>query len=199
MFKLFYSFLFCCFFFTSQLTTQAAEISLSVDKETNLSGWKLTKNNFQIELIQRSPQQTRSFFQARGFNAVVANNIATHCVLQTIIRNTESQNSKDSISVSLKNWRMTTESSTEETPIKLKEAWAKEWQENTVPNSARIAFRWATFPTEQTFEPGGDFNWGMISVGLKPNKKFDLHIFWKQNNKPYDSWIRNMQCPPDNP
>jgi len=184
-----------CFFFSVFLS--AAEIIKSVDKETQLISWKLIENNFQLELIQRSPQQTRSFFQARGFSAELANDIATHCVLQTIVRNTEAENSQDSISVSLKDWRFNTAEYAGEEPIKLKESWAEEWKEGDISNAARVAFRWATFPTEQVFEPGGDYNWGMISVGPKPDTAFHLHVFWKQGNKTKNAWITNMHCPAD--
>ena len=175
----------------------AAEISKSTDKETALKGWKLTENNFQLELIQRSPQQTRSFFQARGFSPKIANEIATQCVFQTIIKNTQAENSTDAISISLKKWHITNKNSNEPKPIKLKEVWDKEWKDSDISNAARIAFRWATFPTQQTFDPGGDFNWGMISFGPKPDAVFNLRLFWKQGDKSHNAWIRNMQCPED--
>ena len=54
------------------------------------------------------------------------------------------------------------------------------------------------FPSEQTFDPGGDFNWGMISFGPKPDTLFDLHVFWKQGDRSHNTWIRGMQCPEDN-
>lgn len=175
----------------------AAEITRTVNNETKQVAWKITKNNFHLEFIQRSPQQTRSFFQARGFSAKIANDIATQCVLQTIIKNTEDENTKDSISVSLKKWRINSSMQIKESPVKLKETWDKEWQEEHISNAARVAFRWATFPTEQTFEPGGDFNWGMISFGPKPATLFDLKVFWKQDDQSHYALIKNMQCPPD--
>jgi hypothetical protein len=176
-----------------------AELTQTVDELTKLKAWKLAENNFQLELIQRTPQQTRSFFQARGFSVDIANDIATQCVFQTIVRNTEGENVSDSISVSLKKWRIKKAGASDEAPIKLKEVWDKEWKEGDISNSARVAFRWATFPTEQTFQPGGDYNWGMISIGLKPDTLFDLHVFWKQDGVPKDAWIKNIQCPADKP
>ncbi len=194
MFKKLFFTLVCCLTL-SQL--YAANISKTTDKETNLVGWKLNENNFQLELIQRSPQQTRSFFQGRGFSKKVANNIATQCVLQTIIRNTQAENNEDAITVSLKEWRLTNKENPTRKGLKLKETWDKEWQTEDVSIPSRVAFRWATFPTEQTFEPGGDFNWGMISFGLKPDSYFDLHVFWKQGKKSYDTWIKELHCPAD--
>jgi len=178
----------------------ASELEKTVDKETQLSAWKLSEGNFQLELIQRSPEQTRSFFQARGFSIKVADDIATSCVFQTIGRNTEADNKTDSVSVDLSEWRIVVADSQNKTakPIKLKEHWNEEWKGANVSTASRIAFRWATYPSEQSFDPGGDFNWGMISVGPKPEVVFDLHIVWKQGDKKHDAWIRQMQCPKDN-
>ncbi len=180
------------------VSVAATEVNKTIDTETGLAGWKFTENNFQLELIQRSPQQTRSFFQARGFSPKIADEIAIRCVFQTIIRNTETENSTDAIGISLKQWLISYKGHTKGEPIILKEAWNSQWKENEISNAARIAFRWATFPSEQTFDPGGDFNWGMISFGPKPDTLFDLQVFWKQGDRSHSTWIRDMQCPEDN-
>lgn len=60
--------------------------------------------------------------------------------------------------------------------------------------ASRLAFRWATFPTQQTFEQGGDYNWGMTSFGLPPGTIFDLHVFWMQGSQQKDLWIKSIQC-----
>lgn len=180
------------------LSLTAVEIKKFTDKETNLSAWKISEGNFELELIQRSPQQTRSFFQARGFSSKIANDIATSCVFQTIVRNTESQNDVDSVTVSLKKWLLTSKDSNKQIPIKLKETWNQEWKAKDITTAARIAFRWATFPTEQDYQPGGDFNWGMISFGPRPKAVFDLYILWEQGRKTHSTWLRKMNCPADN-
>ena len=186
------------FILSFSTTTYAVDITKTVNEETQLIGWKVSEKNFKLELIQRTPQQTRSFFLARGFNKTISNLIATHCVFQTIVRNTENDNSVDAIEVSLREWRIIpADGKNKAKPLKLKEVWNDEWNAEDVPTAARIAFRWATFPTEQTYQPGGDFNWGMISFGPKPNTRFDLHIFWKQGDQAHDAWIKNMQCPAD--
>ena len=174
-------------------------VEKTVDKETQLSAWKLNEGNFQLELIQRSPEQTRSFFQGRGFSPNIADDIATSCVFQTIGRNTEAENRTDSVTVDLSEWRIVMADNQDKIakPIKLKEDWDEEWKGANVSSASRIAFRWATYPSEQSFDPGGDFNWGMISIGPKPDTVFDLHIFWKQDDKKHDAWIKQMQCPKD--
>jgi hypothetical protein len=171
-----------------------------IDESTKLETWKLVQSDFELQLVQRLPDQTRGFFQGRGFTKQQANDIATQCVLQTIVKNTASDKTNPSLSVSLKDWRVKVDGQLQ--GVKLKEDWAQQWvliedDNQKVKKSAQIAFRWATFPSEQTFEPGGDYNWGMISFGLKPGEKFDLHVFWKVDEQLNDEWIRGMECPMD--
>lgn len=198
--------LFICGFFPVAAVV-ATEVTKTTNPETKLVGWKVSEGNLELELIQRSPDQTRSFFQARGFDTKIANDIATQCVFQTIVRNigdksnsannstTNNKANKKPITVSLKDWRIKVNDKSG--PIKLKEDWDKEWKGTKASKPGQIAFRWATFPTLQTFEPDGDFNFGMISMGPPPATTFDLHIFWKFDGKSKDTWIKNMQCPLD--
>ena len=151
----------------------------------------------QLELIQRLPDQTRGFFLARGFNRNIADKIARSCVFQTIVRNTGSDtkiedSDKNAMTVSLKQWRVKIKNKT--MPIKLKEDWIKEWSRSSIKPAARHAFRWASFPSEQTFHPTGDYNWGMITFGLTPGNIFDLQIQWRIDNKTHQSVIKNIQC-----
>ncbi|VAW59954.1 hypothetical protein MNBD_GAMMA08-1119 [hydrothermal vent metagenome] len=169
-----------------------AEVTKTVLPETHLIEWKLLDENLELKLIQRLPDQTRSFFEGRGFSKKITNNIAQSCVFQTITRNT-SKAKDQTIHVALKNWSIKINNKTR--AIKLKEDWDKEWTDNDVKPASRLAFRWATFPTEQSFEPSGDYNWGMISFGPKPGSQFDLYIEWKNNNKTKSVWIKNMTCP----
>lgn len=172
-----------------------AEITTSSDPETGLSAWKLSAHGFELELIQRLPDQTRAFFQGRGFSSEIADEIGRNCVFQTIGKNRMNKKSGEAITISLKRWRIRTGNRIQ--GIKLKESWNKEWSDSQVDNAARIAFRWATFPTEQIFEPSGDYNWGMISFGLPPQSTFDLNVVWTHGNKEKSQWIKDIQCPED--
>ena len=190
------------FFSLFQLYSAAvfSQVTLDIDESTKLKTWKLIQSNFELQLVQRLPDQTRGFFQGRGFTKQQANDIATQCVLQTIVKNTASNKTNPSLSVSLKDWRVKADGQL--LGVKLKEDWAKQWtliqdENQKVKKSAQIAFRWSTFPSEQTFEPGGDYNWGMISFGLKPGEKFDLHVFWKVGEQLNNEWIRGVECPMD--
>ena len=172
-----------------------AEITKTVLPETRLIEWKLLDENLELKLIQRLPDQTQGFFEARGFSKKITHSIAQSCVFQTITRNT-SKTKNQRISVSLKNWLIKINNKTQ--AIKLKEDWDKQWTDNDVKPASRLAFRWASFPTEQTFEPNGDYNWGMISFGPKPGSQFDLYIEWQSNKQTKNAWIKNITCPTNN-
>ncbi len=173
-----------------------AAVETATDPETGLQSWHLRDHDFSLQLIQRLPDQTRAFFLARGFNQPIADQIATSCVLQAIGKNTSHAPDGSTIEYNLADWRVRFDGKTQ--GIKLKSQWLQQWaREQAASPSSKIAFRWATFPSQQTFEPDGDFNWGMISFGLPPGSVFDLKVQWRQNQQPRKTWIRNLQCPSD--
>ena len=163
----------------------------SVDEQTALVSWKINEGDFEMQLTQLLPDQTRAFFLARGFSKQIANSIATSCIMQIIGRNNAQQGMPGSIDVDLKLWRMLHNGM--ERQLKLKQQWDSEWPDDKVSDAARLAFRWATFPTRQTFS-SGDFGWGMASFGLVPGERFDLKVAWSAAGVGKDAWIRGIQC-----
>ena len=67
-------------------------------------------------------------------------------------------------------------------------------KEQKVDKQALLAFRWAQFPTEQEYEVGGDWNQGMLSIGLPPGSLFDLIVHWDINGKTYETKLLGVQC-----
>lgn len=186
----------CCFnsfliFFILFPAPAMAGVTQSVDEQTALVSWKIDDGNFELQLTQLLPDQTRAFFQARGFPKETADSIATGCIMQSIGRNRGKQETPGSIDVDLKQWRMLHDGS--EDPIKLKEQWDSEWPAGEVSDAARLAFRWANFPTQQDFAPG-DFGWGMTSFALPPGRYFDLKVVWSVAGVEKNAWIRGIQC-----
>jgi len=172
-----------------------ATVTKTMDTETGLAGWKLSEGGFELELIQRLPDQTRAFFLGRGFSAVVADDIARSCVFQAIGRNRYGVSEHKSVSINLRQWLLKSDGRLHK--VKLKEQWDSGWPKSAVSTASRIAFRWATFPTEQTFEPVGDYNWGMISFDLPPGTLFDLQVRWSVNGLEQQAWLQDLQCPAD--
>jgi hypothetical protein len=171
-----------------------AAVVRSADEETGLVKWHFSAGDLELELVQRLPDQTRGFFLARGFSGDVADEIATSCVFQTIVRNRVEAGAGEAVAIDLGQWRRVHDGS--QGGIRLKEAWIASWPEDRVSQPARLAFRWATFPTVQEFLPG-DYNWGMTAYGLPPGAVFDLNVVWRQGGQTQDDWIRGIECPAD--
>jgi len=171
-----------------------AEVVVSTDEETGLRKWHLMEGGFEVELVQRLPDQTRGFFLARGFSGDVVGDIATSCIFQTIIRNRDGEGGGKAITVDLTQWRVHTGG--KEQGIRLKEPWIASWPESSVGQASRLAFRWALFPTWQEFLPG-DYNWGMTAFGVKPGSVFDLDLVWRTDGRAHRARINSIECPPD--
>ncbi len=172
-----------------------ASVVVTKNSSTELQSWVLKEGDFKLELIQRLPDQTRAFFQGRGFSSKTANDLALSCIFQAIGTNTGKPEHAEPVSYSLKDWQIKINNKIQ--PVKLKEIWKAQWPSSEVTTAARIAFTWATFPTQQAFTGGGDYGWGMVSFGLPPNSSFDLKVVWKQNKKTNSTWIRAITCPDD--
>jgi hypothetical protein len=49
------------------------------------------------------------------------------------------------------------------------------------------------FPTRQTLYPG-DWSTGMITTGLAPGQRFDLHISWVQGEATRQGVVEGLRC-----
>ncbi|MGV6858825.1 MAG: hypothetical protein ACWA5X_07605 [bacterium] len=172
-----------------------AAVSVEKNTETGLISWKLLERDIDLTLAQRTPDQTRAFFLGRGFSRQVADAIATACVFQAIGKNPASGEQASPLTIRLKEWSVYLSGTKK--PVKLKEQWAQEWAGSEETAAAKLAFRWATFPTEQTFAPAGDYNWGMISFDLPPGSHFDADIVWHEGDAEKYKMIKGLVCPQD--
>lgn len=172
----------------------AGDIARGVDADTGLAKWRFIAGDAEFELIQRLPDQTRGFFQARHFPAAVADEIARGCIFQTIIRNTGASGNGAAVAIDLGTWRVMHDG--REGALKLKESWLAAWSDADVGRDARLAFQWAMFPDRQEFLPG-DYNWGMTAYGLPPGSRFDLRLVWQAGGREESGWMRGIECAPD--
>lgn len=144
-----------------------------------------------FQLAQRIPDQTRSFYNNKGFSLKAANKYATACIMETYFNN----NTPDkTVTFNLANWRVIHKGVAK--PLKPTKAWLREWKRLKVPKSALIAFRWSQFPSYQKHSPGDWFQ-GMIAAGLPPGAAFDLKITWSENGVAHTGIIKNIQCAKD--
>lgn len=170
----------------------SAEIITSEEAQTGLRTWEWKQAGVSIQLVQRLPDQTRAFFQGRGFTSKDADTIGRACVFQTIFRN----DGKQPLTYDLGDWQITHRG--KHLPLQTRERWDEKWQAGEASQAARIAFRWSLIPTRQGFEPG-DYNWGMTSFGLPPGESFDLSLVLTINGKAISSSIPAIVCAADQP
>lgn len=172
------------------LGMSASAVESGVDTETGLRSWEWREAGVSLRLVQRLPDQTRAFFQARGFSSAAADRIANACIFQTIFRN----ESEQPLSYLLDDWRILHRGVSGK--LMTRERWDAVWQEGEASQAARIALRWSLLPTRQRFEPG-DYNWGMTGFGLPSGSAFDLEMVLRLGGEKVTRTIDGIVCAPD--
>ena len=169
-----------------------AGTEFSVDSETGLTTWQTETAGIQVRLTQISPDQTRAFYQARGFSPETTERYAGECVFMTVVRNIGDM----PIEHRLSDWRY---ESAGQPPraLRSKTEWERIWKQRGVTESARIAFTWAQFPTAQTFAPG-DWNQGMTSYSVPRGGQFDLRFVWRAGGKTHTGKLEQVKCADEN-
>lgn len=170
-----------------------SDISTGADPDTGLRFWLFEDRGVLLELKQRLPDQTRGFFEARGFDQDSANRAATACIFQTMFRNTGNAGS-GRVEIDQTSWRVVIKGNKQ--PMLLRDDWKNIWQESGLPMASQIAFEWSLLPTHQSYDPL-DYNWGMTSYGLPPGSVFDLEFSWTRDGSAESALIKDIQCPDD--
>ena len=184
----------CLIFFSCiQLYADEAVVKHGEDPATGLKSWLWDNDSFYLELTQRLPDQTRGYFESRGFDLASTEIAGTSCIFQTMIKNSGTDESKV-ITADLNEWRVI--SGNDNKQMWLREYWQKLWLDRGQSESARIAFEWSLLPTKVEYEVN-DYNWGMSSYGLPPGSQFDLLFSWYSNGKRYSGRINDVVCPDD--
>ena len=161
----------------------------TTDEATGIETWETTVSGVGISLTQILPDQLRAFYLNRGFAAATIEPYARSCVYMTVLRNDAASGV---VHFRLADWRVVT--SSESRPPVSTQQWVERIQPMGPGNAPMIAFRWAQFPSEHAYQPGGDWNQGMLSTGLPPGETFDLTVQWEVDGKPFRGELRNVRC-----
>lgn len=173
-------------------SVSASAADFSVDADTGLATWQTETAGIQVRLTQISPDQARSFYQARGFSSKAAERYASECVFMTVVRNI----GDTPIRHRLADWRYEPAGQPPRV-IRSKAQWERLWKQQGVTEPARIAFTWAQFPATQTFAPG-DWNQGMTSYSVPRGSTFTLHFAWHAGDKQYSGKLEQVRCADEN-
>ncbi len=107
------------------------------------------------------------------------------------MRNLAKSDDAGAFSVRLSQWRVV--HAGHEVAVDDKHRWLEDWRAQDVSEAARVAFRWALFPAEQTFAPG-DYGWGMTMLEVPPGGKADVMLVWTDDDGRHSGWIRGIVC-----
>lgn len=175
-------------------TPTRAAVTTGIDAEAKLPYWEIAQGDVSVRLVQRLPDQTRGFFQARGFSAADAERIAQSCVFQTIFKNVAPARRQGAIDYNLKEWRV--RAGGQQRQLKTREDWRREWTGRGVSPAAQLAFEWTLIPTRQRYG-AGDYNWGFSIFNLAPGTRFNLDLVWRENGARRAGRIDGIVCAPD--
>lgn len=161
---------------------------IRVDPQTGAATWETRARGVTVSLTQLLPDQVRAFYVARGFALADAEVFATACVFMTVLRN---EDVPGELSFRLADWTLRQDG--RDVPLPSLEDWMSQWAAREVPEAARLAFRWAQFPPDQTYAPG-EWNQGMLATGLKPGSRFDLIVRWTVADQTHEERLDNVRC-----
>jgi len=163
--------------------------SNSTNSETGALSWKTEAHGVYFSLTQILPEQAQAFYVNRGFTLEQIEAYANSCVYMTVLRN---DNAPGKIHFISNNWTVLFEDKPK--PLVSVKEWIERLTAAKIRKPALIAFRWAQFPPEQEYEPGGDWNQGMLSVGLLSGSKFDVIARWDIDGTQYETTLQGVQC-----
>ncbi len=182
----FLSLFFVLSFFSSQSLSQT-QIHLT-DSITGAQSWEVEQHGVVLYMNQLLPDQIRAFYSSRGFTQDQISDYAKSCVFMTVLRN---ESAADVIHYKISDWRI--EELASKRSVKTLNEWLQYNKNLGVSPSAMIAFQWAQFPEEQSYEPGGDWNQGMLSLGANKDS-FDVIAHWTLQNKPFELKLKGVSC-----
>lgn len=158
-------------------------------ENVEIKTWETATDGVFLSLTQILPDQARAFYVNRGFPLEATEEYATSCVYMTVLRN---DTAKGVIRFRLADWSVSVAG--EERSLVSVSDWLEKLHAYNLNQSALVAFRWAQFPPEQEYQPGGDWNQGMLSAGLPPGARFDLIARWTTANQTFEGVLRDVEC-----
>ena len=152
---------------------------------------RASQGNVTITANPLSTASRTSFYEGRGFSAAIIHPYARSCGFSLGMQNAGSW----PIATRLADWRAIGADGGE-VPFRLPEAWDADWERLGVPQAARIAFRWAQFQSESTFEPG-DWIMGMAVLKDVPATPLRLIARYRDNKGDHEIVLDNLICAQD--
>ncbi len=160
-----------------------------INSATGAGTWETHAHGVYFSLTQILPEQIQAFYVNRGFTLKQIEAYKSSCVYMTVLRN---DNAPGAIHFISNNWSAVVDGKIH-TLVSV-DKWVQRLTTTNTKQSALVAFRWAQFPVEQQYEPGGDWNQGMLSFGLPVGSQFDVIARWDIDGEAYETKLQGVQC-----
>ena len=157
--------------------------------ESGAGAWEIQVAGVTFFLSQILPLQLKAFYLNRGFSLEQIDPFVQSCVYMTVLRNDAAEGT---IHFVRNNWSVSVDGRPH--PLVPVSEWLDRFESAGIKKSALLAFRWAQFPPEQSYEPGGDWNQGMLSMGLEPGTEFDVTARWDIDGEEYEATLEGVHC-----
>ncbi len=149
--------------------------------------WRAARGGVEIKVSPLSRSAALAFYQARGFSAQAIVPYAQACGFAFELRN----GSAATLALRLAEWEALGDR--DRTRFRLPGDWDAQWARQAVAEPARIAFRWAQFPTEQEFAPG-DWIMGMGTLQRRLEGSFRLIVRYRDTKQLHEIALDNVSC-----
>ena len=156
---------------------------------TGAKSWALSHAGVHFSLTQILSEQGDAFYVNRGFSLDQIAPITSSCVFMTVLRNDAAPGI---VHFLRSDWQVRVNGRPHR--VKTVAEWLEYFRAQQIARPALIAFQWAQFPPEQEYEPGGDWNQGMLAVGLSAGQSFDITAHWDVEGKPDSATLTGVEC-----
>ena len=162
----------------------------SMAQQTNSpQTWRKSIDGISFSIKQILPDQVDAFYIGRGFSREQIKPYTNTCIYTTILRN---DNAAGRVHFIRHNWDIVNAGKIQKPPKNSE--WLQQFKQKNTHTAGLIAFNFAQFPEEQTYEPNGDWNQGMLSVNLPLGSQFDIVVRWDINQKPHQFRLKGINC-----
>jgi len=132
-----------------------------------------------------------AFYESRGFTTGQVRPYASACAFSFGLQN----DSARAITTRLRDWHAVGADG-RQVGLRLPESWDAEWKKAAVPQPARIAFRWAQFQAENSFEPG-DWIMGMATLEAPLHGNFRIVARYRDTKGDHEIVLDKLACARD--
>lgn len=132
-----------------------------------------------------------AFYGARGFPEATIRPYAQACGFSFGMQN----GGANKLTTRLADWHAVSADG-KHVALRLPETWDIEWVKSGVPEAARIAFRWAQFQAENTFEPG-DWIMGMATLEAPLSGTFRVVARYRDDKGNHEIVLDKLSCAKD--